>query len=147
MASIPASSLSPKARARFADQLAAGTPQAKRVATKRAKVGDGQSDLERALLTQIKQVGLPAPVTQHVFAPPRKWRWDGCWPDRMLAYEIQGGLRNGGKHVRAEGYQIDCDKANAAVMLNWKCLRFTAPMIEDGSAVKLLEQALTGKGK
>lgn len=94
------------------------------------------------MLGQLRMAGLPKPTTEYVFAPPRKWRWDGCWPDRMLSYEIQGGTRNGGKHVRAEGYQLDCDKANAAALMGWMCFRLTATMVEDGSGLRLIERAL-----
>lgn len=142
MASIRLKDLSPEAQARYAEQLAPSAPQRRPAVTKRAKATDGRSELEASLLGQLRIAGLPKPETQVLVAPPRRWRWDGAWPDRMLAYEIQGATWAQGKHTRHDGYAIDCEKANEGLLVGWRCLRFDADMVNDGRALRWIEQAL-----
>lgn len=94
----------------------------------------------------ISAVGLPPPIREYRFAPPRRWRFDYCWPDRRIALEIEGGTWNGGRHVRGKGYERDCQKYNAATLAGWTVLRVTTPMVRDGRALALLEQALSPAG-
>lgn len=101
-----------------------------------------QSNLERSLLFQIRALGLPAPETDHRFHPTRRWRFDGAYPDRLIAYEVEGGTWSGGRHVRGKGFERDCIKYNEAALLGWRVLRFTGAMVEDGRAVEILERAL-----
>jgi very-short-patch-repair endonuclease len=98
------------------------------------------------LLRQIKAVGLPIPAVQYRFSTDRKWRFDGAFPAAGVAYEVDGGQWSAGRHVRGAGFTEDCLKLSTAAALGWRVLRFTTGMVEDGSAVRLLEQALT-KGK
>src|SRR6185437_11069314 len=35
--------------------------------------------------------GLPDPVAEYRFRPPRRWRFDYCWPEHHVALEEQGG--------------------------------------------------------
>jgi hypothetical protein len=39
----------------------------------------------------LRAVGLPVPIREHRFAPPRRWRFDYAWPAHRLALEIEGG--------------------------------------------------------
>lgn len=103
-----------------------------------------KSELETALIWQIKAAGLPEPVTEYRFHPPRRFRFDLAWPDHMVAVEIQGGVWSGGRHTRGAGYETDCDKANLAAMGGWFLFRYTARHIESGLAVSEIEQALAG---
>ena len=58
--------------------------------------------------------------------------------------EVQGGTWiKGSGHVGGAGYQRDCDKANRAVALGWRLLRFTGADVEDGTALRLIEALLT----
>jgi hypothetical protein len=52
----------------------------------------------------IAAAGLPAPVREHRFAPPRRWRFEYAWPAHRLALEVEGGTWTGGRHVRGRGY-------------------------------------------
>jgi very-short-patch-repair endonuclease len=45
-------------------------------------------------------------------------------PSRSIV-EIQGGTFNGGRHVRASGYERDCRKFNLATMGGWKVFLLT----------------------
>lgn len=91
----------------------------------------------------VRAVGLPPPVQEYRFAPPRRWRFDLAWPSLRLALEIEGGVWTGGRHVRGNGYEQDAEKYNAATLAGWRVLRVTKGMIRDGRALVLLEQAFS----
>jgi hypothetical protein len=90
----------------------------------------------------ICERGLMRPVREFKFHPKRKWRFDLAWTDRKIAVEIEGGVYTRGRHVRPIGFINDIEKYNAAVMLNWKLFRVTPQMIESGSALSLIIEAL-----
>ena len=106
--------------------------------------GRKRSSLETAFAEQATRLGLPRWVEEHRFATliGRKWRFDFAWPDRMLAVEIDGGAFSGGRHTRGAGFVEDCRKLNAAVLMGWRVLRFTAGDLEDhhGAIVSLAMQ-------
>lgn len=87
--------------------------------------------------------GLPAPIREYRFAPPRRWRFDYSWPDQMLALEIEGGSWIGGRHVRGRGYEADCEKYSEAALRGWRVLRVTPAMLRDGRALAMLTRALS----
>jgi very-short-patch-repair endonuclease len=101
------------------------------------------SHAERLLLLHLRAAGLPEPIREYRFHPSRRWRFDFAWPAAMLAVEVEGGSWTYGRHVRAKGFEADCEKYNAAVLLGWRLLRFTPAMVEDGTAIYAIEQALT----
>lgn len=74
--------------------------------------------------------GLPAPVAELRFAPPRRWRFDWAWPasDGVggVALEVQGGLFVRGRHSRGAALLKEHEKLNAAAALGWRLL-FTIP--------------------
>ena len=90
----------------------------------------------------LSAAGLPAPVREHRFAPPRRWRFDYAWPAHRTALEIEGGVWAGGRHVRGRGYESDCEKYSEAALRGWRVLRVTPAMLRDGRALGLLERAL-----
>jgi hypothetical protein len=65
----------------------------------------------------------------------------------MLAVEVEGGSWIHGRHVRGRGFEADCEKYNQAVLLGWRVLRFTAAMVEAGTALFAVDQALSRKQK
>jgi very-short-patch-repair endonuclease len=95
---------------------------------------------------QCRLAGLPPPVPELGFCDGRKWRFDFCWPVRMLALEVDGGGWTRGRHHRPKGYAKDCEKLNAAVLLGWRVLRVTPQMVASGAALELVRKAL-GKEK
>lgn len=99
------------------------------------------TDLAETLAAQIRLAGLPEPVREWPFAPPRRWRMDLAWVDRKLCVECEGKVW-GGRHTRPQGFMADLEKYNAAVALGWSLYRVTSAMIEDGSALRLVEAAL-----
>ncbi len=90
---------------------------------------------------QIRALRLPEPHREFTFAPPRRWRFDLCWPERMLFVECDGGEFVKGS--RRHGGPSDCEKANAAVLAGWTPLRFTGSQITSGAAIAVLEQVLS----
>lgn len=94
------------------------------------------------LPTQIRAAGLPEPALELHFHPVRRWRWDLAWPDERVAVEIQGGTWSRGRHTRGRGYEEDCLKLAAGVLLGWRVLWVTTQMVADGRALALLEEIL-----
>lgn len=107
----------------------------------------GKSNLEQALLSQIRIVGLPMPEREFRAIPKRRFKWDFAYPDRKLLIEVQGGIWAGkyGKqsgHTSGTGLNRDYEKNNLAVCHGYKVLYFTSNMIESGEAVSKIEEAM-----
>lgn len=103
------------------------------------------SKLEDDLVRTLSMAGVPEPIREHRFAKEamgRQWRFDLCWPDAMLAVEVDGGAYSGGRHTRGAGFEGDCDKGNAAVELGWRVLHFTGKHIRSGEALATIERVL-----
>lgn len=86
----------------------------------------------------LRALGYPEPVTEYKFHPTRRFRFDLCWPDQMLAVEIDGATWTGGRHTSGAGYERDCIKLAEAVILGWRVIRVTMSMIRDGTASDLM---------
>jgi hypothetical protein len=101
-----------------------------------------KSQLENNLLYQIRMCGLPEPYQEVRFRDTRRWKFDLAWPNLMLAAEVEGGTWSGGRHVRGDGFEKDCEKYNAAAIDGWRVLRFTGAMVQDGRALDTIDEAL-----
>lgn len=95
-----------------------------------------------ALAWQCSAAGLPEPVLEYRFAPPRRWRFDLAWPAHKAAVEVDGGTWIGGRHSRGTGYERDAEKLNEAALLGWLVIRVTPALVTDGRALRLVERAL-----
>ena len=93
-----------------------------------------------ALHCRAKLHPMNQPTREYMFHPTRKWRFDFAWLSHKLAVEIEGG--NGGRHQRRAGFEGDCHKYNAAVLLGWRVLRYTTAMVMDGTAINQVLEAL-----
>jgi very-short-patch-repair endonuclease len=100
------------------------------------------SNAELALGWQARVTSLPEPVTEVPFDPVRRWRFDMARPAHKVAVEIEGGSWTNARHSRGSGFEADCEKYNAAALLGWIVLRVTPRMIDDGRALRLIEQAI-----
>jgi very-short-patch-repair endonuclease len=91
-----------------------------------------KSDLEEAFakVFAIQCKASPQPDRQHKFHPERRWRFDFAWPRYLVAVEIDGGIFMRGRHSRGASFTKDCEKMNAATLLNWKVLRYTTKDLE-----------------
>lgn len=85
----------------------------------------------------------PLPVAEYRFAPPRRWRFDLCWPAHFLAAEIQGGLFLAGRHVRGASLIAEYQKLNEASVLGWVVLLVLPAQITDGTLSTLLGRYFT----
>lgn len=104
------------------------------------------SALEMALYVRLERHGIPLGEAQYRFVPGRLYRFDRAWAAQLVAVEIQGGLWVNGAHSRGSGVERDCVKLSIAAALGWRVLPISKAMIEDGSAVRLIAQALGVEG-
>ena len=101
------------------------------------------SELEMMLLVRLERAGLPTGVGQHRIVPGRMFTWDRCWIAERVCVEVMGGVWIKSGHTTGSGIERDCLKASMAAALGWRCLPVTRSMIEDGTAIELISQALT----
>lgn len=115
--------------------------------TRAKRLGRIPSQLESLFAMHIRAEGLPEPVMEYQFAPPRKWRFDFAWPDARsphgLAVEIEGGTWIKSRHTTGSGFAQDCEKYNAAALAGWCVLRFTGAMVTSGLALETVKKALS----
>lgn len=86
--------------------------------------------------------GLPEPVTEHVFARPRHWRFDYAWVEQKVALEVEGAVWTGGRHTRGAGFLRDMEKYNTATVLGWRVLRCTPKTLAAPETFGLLQSVL-----
>ena len=100
-------------------------------AVRAASIAIDRSNLERLFARLVVMFGLPEPVAEYRFHPERRWRFDYAWPELgAVAVELEGGTWVQGRHTRGGGFEKDCIKYNAAVLLGWRVLRFTRGMLD-----------------
>lgn len=106
--------------------------------------GPKQSKLERKVALALEAAGLPKPEVEFRFHPTRKWRFDFCWPEHMIALEVEGGVFGpvGSRHTSPVGFHNDCTKYNEAALLGYSVLRVTTQHIQEGVVVDLIARAL-----
>lgn len=109
--------------------------------------------------------GLPTPVREHLFAKAalgRRWKFDFCWPEYMVAVEVEGlvmrqlwdaphpkaerVLVTYGRHTTITGFCEDSEKYGNAAILGWSVLRFAQPSLRDGTAIDLTVRLMSAKG-
>ncbi|MEE9710084.1 hypothetical protein [Aeromonas caviae] len=112
-----------------AARLLGGSPKV-RTAAKKAHMVLQIEGLQNRVRAQL--VGLPDPVTELIFHPKRKWRFDYAWPASMIALEVHGGIHSGGRHTRGRGFVEDLAKMNEATLLGWTVLEVTPEHIKSG---------------
>jgi hypothetical protein len=85
------------------------------------------------LLLIMKEVFGPGEVeTEWRFHATRRWRFDFAVPSRRIAVEYQGhgkmagGSGHVGGHASVTGLSGDAEKFNAAEILGWRLILFTA---------------------
>lgn len=81
-------------------------------------------------------------VTEHRFMPERRFRFDLCWPSKMVALECDGGSWVGGRHTSGTGFERDAEKQSLAAAHGWRVLHCTPRQIKDGKALTWLLAAL-----
>ena len=86
--------------------------------------------------------GLPRPVAEYRFAPPRRWRIDWAFLDAKIALEVQGGLFSGGRHVRGAALLKEHEKLNALAIAGYRVLFVTPQQFAAGDAIALVQKAI-----
>lgn len=92
------------------------------------------------------------------FNEQRRWAFDFCVPEHMLALEIEGGIhgystmqkgqlirREQGGHTTGAGYQDDLYKYNDATIRGWTLLRFSVSDVMTGLAKDTVRRYLHAK--
>ena len=115
------------------------------------------SKLEDQLALHIRACNLPEPEREYRFAAMatggtgqgvrqrikqagmRDWRFDFCWPDQMLAVEVEGGAFVNGRHNRGAGFSADLKKYQEAMRLGWTVYRCDGHLIRTGEAIEIIE--------
>jgi very-short-patch-repair endonuclease len=99
------------------------------------------SEGEERLALHLRAALLPPPGRQFRFAVAlgRKYAFDFCWQDRMLAVEIDGSVH------RIKGrFRGDLERHNLAQLLGWRVLRFSPDDVKSGRALGVLEALFAG---
>lgn len=102
----------------------------------------------------LRREGLPEPMTEYVFAAPRKWRFDFAWVTELhrepgncynigIALEVEGGVWTRGRHTRGKGFLADCAKYNEAACRGWRLIRVTPSQLCTLDTIALIRRALT----
>ena len=78
-------------------------------------------------LKQFQQQGLiKSYETEYKFDEVRKFRFDWCIPELMIAIEYEGVFSAKSRHTTVAGFSEDCRKYNLAIANGWRVLRYTA---------------------
>ena len=97
--------------------------------------------LEELLNAQLLGKNAPTFEREFVFCPGRRWRFDFCFPEFMVAVEVEGGVY-GGRHTRPEGFEHDIEKYNAATKMGYRVYRFSGRMVSNGEALDFILDVL-----
>lgn len=100
------------------------------------------SRLVRRLLERLAFAGVPAPVLEHRFLPPRLFRFDIAWTSERVAVEVDGGAWIGGRHARGGGIRSDAEKYSLAAANGWRVVRTDDEWIRKGDVVRWIRDAL-----
>lgn len=118
------------------------------------KRADKKLDPEKVFRALLKQEGIPQPISEYRFAPPRRWRFDYAWivqtSERVergveahcVALEVEGGIFIQGRHSRGAGMLKDMEKYNKAATMGWLVLRCTPSELNTSGMVDLIRAAL-----
>lgn len=97
----------------------------------------------------VQAHGLPAPETEVIFAPPRRYRADFVFRSARVIVECDGGVfakgRAGLAHASPTSILRDMAKANLAQLEGWIYLRYTPTQLFDGTALKDVQRALESR--
>lgn len=106
-----------------------------------------KSKLEETLALHMRSVGIEY-EREVRFHPVRKWRFDFAIVDLKIGIECEGlGAPGASRHTANDGFTRDCEKYNAATLLDWAVLRFTWNMIKSGHALNDIERLIERRMK
>lgn len=64
------------------------------------------------------------------FSATSKFRFDFCFPWKMIAFEVNGSIWQKGGHTSAYGVQRDYEKLNLAMSIGWRVFQITNEMMK-----------------
>lgn len=88
----------------------------------------------------------PEAVRELRVCPERRWRFDRAYPAYRVGVEVNGGVWEGGRHTRGQGFINDREKINHAQILGWIVLEFTPQQVISGYCWDTIESALRARG-
>ena len=86
-------------------------------------------------------------VAELRFHPTRDWCFDFAIVEAKVAVEVEGGLYNGGRHFRPEGFLRDMEKYNEAAACGWLLIRVLPSELLTMRTVRLIVRAVNSKLK
>lgn len=81
----------------------------------------------------------PELIKEFRFCEERDWRNDYLHAPTRIIIELDGGVYNGGRHVRPKGFIEDCVKLNAATMRGYRVLRIPTGFATDNYLSQIIE--------
>jgi hypothetical protein len=94
-----------------------------------------------------QSLGVPMPVAEYRFSPPRRWRFDWAWPEAKVALEVQGGVFTAGRHTRGAALMKEHEKVNTAAFLGWRLFYCTPRQVADSEVWEWIHLALDNVGR
>lgn len=106
-----------------------------------------KSELENQFRFQLRAAGIRGFEEQWRIVPGRRFKWDFCWPEHLLACEIQGGIwaKGNSGHTSGIGITRDAEKQNLATLEGWHTMAFTGDHIKSGQALRWVQEFLAKK--
>ena len=102
-----------------------------------------KSEGEEAFALQLQARGIASGwVREYRYLPKRRCRADFAHPMKRILVEVEGGAWSAGRHTRGRGFEDDCEKQNAAMLLGWRIFRGTTAMAVDGRLAQVVEEAM-----
>jgi very-short-patch-repair endonuclease len=98
---------------------------------RKAKAAANREKHTGTILMAAKAAGMPVEEREFRFHQERQWRFDFSWPTLKIAIEVNGGGGRG-RHNTVVGATNDAEKMNAAQLLGWIVLVYTAKSIRNG---------------
>ena len=97
-------------------------------------------------------------ISEYLFHPSRKWRFDYAIPEHKIAVEVEGATFKkskftdkktgeeitvmGGRHNIGEGYLNDMEKYNEAAILGWRVFRVIPKDLITTKTINMLSRAM-----
>lgn len=120
-----------------ADWHVAGTKPKKT----RKSNSEEEKQFENMVIDLLRAEGLSA-RREVTFHNKRKWKIDIVLEDYPIAIEVEGGVFSGGRHVRGQGYEKDCEKYNEVGLSGLLLLRFTTGQVKRGKVIPMVQRAI-----
>lgn len=103
------------------------------------------STAEETLALHLRAAGI-ACEREYRWHPTRRFRADFALVAQRILIEAQGGIWTQGRHTRGAGYERDRARSNEAQALGWRVLEVTPAQVRDGSALAMIQRAISVSG-